>query len=384
MRALSCLVGCGARRYRPDFVRTICQRCGAWEIARLLPGSFSLVDARDVARAQISAAERGQRGERYLAAGRHMTMQELVPLLGRSRASRRPQTTCLSCFCISAAAQEVYAKISGKPILLSLATVRLMRKEAGRSHFIHTKSEQKLQLKFRPIEQTLPIRSLGIAAMAGYPVRRPGNAVDLSIARFLGSRRTAKRKDYDGQIDLESLDAAWSRPSCCGCAARIRCTGHPLSEGRGQHGRVLQERTGGVSGGIARMHPSFKFNICWWLEDAGIEPSTFDDVVGTLPQHAGPLEPTRQATFSKAAQMHLEQARAAEERGDNASASAAYKKAAFYLRMNRLQADPRGRPAGDRTSLRGPGKTAPANNIQVWRKGIRRLLPCTAEARRQQ
>lgn len=97
-------------------------------------------------------------------------------------------------------------------------------------------------------------------------------------------------------------------------------------------------------GGIARMHPSFKFNICWWLEDAGIEPSTFDDVVGTLPQHAGPLEPTWQATFSKAAQMHLEQARAAEERGDNASASAAYKKAAFYLRMNRL---PKQIPAAD-------------------------------------
>ncbi|KDP86606.1 hypothetical protein CF70_006590 [Cupriavidus sp. SK-3] len=97
-------------------------------------------------------------------------------------------------------------------------------------------------------------------------------------------------------------------------------------------------------GGIARMHPSFKFNICWWLEDAGIEPSTFDDVVGTLPEHVGPLEPTWQATFSKAAQMHLEQAHVAEERGDNASASAAYKKAAFYLRMNRL---PKQIPAAD-------------------------------------
>ena len=34
-------------------------------------------------------------------------------------------------------------------------------------------------------------------------------------------------------------------------------------------------------GGIARMHPSFKFNICWWLEDAGIEASTFDEIVAT-------------------------------------------------------------------------------------------------------
>ena len=49
----------------------------------LVPGSFSVVDARDVALAQIAAAERGRRGERYLAAGRHMEMGELIPLLGQ-------------------------------------------------------------------------------------------------------------------------------------------------------------------------------------------------------------------------------------------------------------------------------------------------------------
>ena len=122
----------------------------------LLPGSFSVVDARDVARAQISAAERGQRGERYLAAGRHMTMQELVPLVGKIAGIKTPTSNLpFPLLYFLAAAQELYAKISGKPILLSLATVRLMRKEAGRSHFIHTKSEQKLHLKFRPVEQTV-------------------------------------------------------------------------------------------------------------------------------------------------------------------------------------------------------------------------------------
>jgi len=122
----------------------------------LLPGSFSVVDARDVARAQISAAEQGQRGERYLAAGRHMTMQELVPLVGKIAGIKTPtRHLSFALLYLLAAVQELYARISGKPILLSLATVRLMRKEAGRSHFNHTKSEQKLQLKFRPIEQTV-------------------------------------------------------------------------------------------------------------------------------------------------------------------------------------------------------------------------------------
>ncbi|WP_238707864.1 alpha/beta hydrolase family protein [Comamonas testosteroni] len=96
--------------------------------------------------------------------------------------------------------------------------------------------------------------------------------------------------------------------------------------------------------GIARMHPSFKFNICWWLEDAGIEVSTFDNIVGRLPENAGPSQAAWQATFSKPAQVHLARAHAAEERGESESASAEYKKAAFYLRMNRL---PKQLPAAD-------------------------------------
>ncbi|MDR6426364.1 dienelactone hydrolase [Variovorax paradoxus] len=88
--------------------------------------------------------------------------------------------------------------------------------------------------------------------------------------------------------------------------------------------------------GIARMHPSFKFNICWWLEDAGIEASTFDDIAAALPEHAGPSQAIWQATFNQPAQLHLERARASEARGNNAAASVEYKKAAFYLRMNRL------------------------------------------------
>jgi len=122
----------------------------------LVPGSFSVVDARDVALAMILAAERGKRAERYLAAGRHMTMQQLVPLLGKIARVQTPKRTLpLPLLYIIAALQEVYARLSGKPVLLSLATVRLMVKEANRSHFNHAKSERELGLTFRPVEQTI-------------------------------------------------------------------------------------------------------------------------------------------------------------------------------------------------------------------------------------
>ncbi|MFD0320274.1 SDR family oxidoreductase [Lysobacter gummosus] len=122
----------------------------------LVPGSFSVVDARDVAQAHIAAAMHGRHAERYLAAGRHMTMRELVPVLGRIADVKTPTRDLpLPLLYALAAVQEIYARISGRPILFSLATVRLMVKEAGRSHFDHAKSERELALKFRPLEQTV-------------------------------------------------------------------------------------------------------------------------------------------------------------------------------------------------------------------------------------
>ena len=122
----------------------------------LVPGSFSVVDARDVALAQIAAAQRGRRGERYLAAGRHMTMRELIPLIGRVAGVPTPARALpLPLLYALAGVQEIYARLSGKPVLLSLATVRLMVSEADRTRFSHAKSERELGLGFRPVEETV-------------------------------------------------------------------------------------------------------------------------------------------------------------------------------------------------------------------------------------
>ena len=122
----------------------------------LIPGSFSVVDARDVAVAQIAAADHGRRGERYLAAGRHMTMGELVPVLGRIAGVKTPvRQVPLPLLYTLAAVQELYARMTRKPILLSMATLRLLVREAGRTHFNHSKSEQELGVRFRTLERTI-------------------------------------------------------------------------------------------------------------------------------------------------------------------------------------------------------------------------------------
>lgn len=121
----------------------------------LVPGSFSVVDARDVALAHIAAAERGRSGERYLAAGRHMVMKEVIPLLGKVGGFKVPTRQLpLPLLCTLATVQEIYARLTGKPVLLGLAMVRLMVREADRTRFNPAKSERELGLRFRPVEQT--------------------------------------------------------------------------------------------------------------------------------------------------------------------------------------------------------------------------------------
>jgi len=120
------------------------------------PATFSVVDARDVAEAMWLAAIHGRRGERYIAAGRHMKMGELFQELERLsgvRAQRWVVPTQLL-YAIGAA-NEVWARVSERPALISLATVRLMARERDRTRFDHRKSEQALGTRFRPVEETL-------------------------------------------------------------------------------------------------------------------------------------------------------------------------------------------------------------------------------------
>jgi nucleoside-diphosphate-sugar epimerase len=120
------------------------------------PGSVSLVDARDVAQAMIQAWHRGRRGERYLAAGRHITMTDLLPLMGDALGVKVPHRRLpMALLYAIAGISEIRARITGQPVLLSWAVARAMASENERSHFSAAKSEAELGLRFRPIEDTL-------------------------------------------------------------------------------------------------------------------------------------------------------------------------------------------------------------------------------------
>jgi dihydroflavonol-4-reductase len=121
------------------------------------PATFSLVDARDVAEAMWLAALHGRRGERYLAAGRHTPMAELFKMLERVTGVPAPRATVpMAALYALGAAHELWARLTGKPALISVAMVRLMAKERDRSHFDHTKSQRELGLlRFRAADETV-------------------------------------------------------------------------------------------------------------------------------------------------------------------------------------------------------------------------------------
>lgn len=126
---------------------------------RRLPGVVdsisSMVDARDVAAVMLAAAHQGRRGERYLAAGRALPMVDLMRTMETLSGVPAPKRALPTWMVFMVAyMQEAYARLSGKPVLLSLAMARTITSDYGR-RFSAAKIRQEFGLGFRPLEETL-------------------------------------------------------------------------------------------------------------------------------------------------------------------------------------------------------------------------------------
>ena len=125
------------------------------KIPGVVDAAFSVVDARDVAKVALAASKTGERGERYLAAGHPVSMDSLLQAMESVSgvpAPRRklPRTMLYAIACL----QEVYARLTGRPVLLSLATVNNMANDHGRK-FSADKIRRRFGLGFRSMEETL-------------------------------------------------------------------------------------------------------------------------------------------------------------------------------------------------------------------------------------
>jgi dihydroflavonol-4-reductase len=85
-----------------------------------------------------------------------MSMRDLVRKIEQISGIAAPRWNVpLPLLYAMAAANEVWAGITKRPALISLAAVRLMGQERDRTRFNQEKSERELGIQFRPVEQTL-------------------------------------------------------------------------------------------------------------------------------------------------------------------------------------------------------------------------------------
>jgi dihydroflavonol-4-reductase len=126
------------------------------KIPGILPGAFSIVDARDVAEAMFRVALKGRRGERYLAAGRPISSAEYMACLAQVSGVKAPSRKIprFALYAV-AAVSECWARLTRRPVPLSLAAMRLLDRRIDQLQFDHSKSKRELGLEFRPVEETL-------------------------------------------------------------------------------------------------------------------------------------------------------------------------------------------------------------------------------------
>jgi nucleoside-diphosphate-sugar epimerase len=129
-------------------------------VERKLPGvvdaNFSYVDARDVAFACAEAAERGRRGERYVVAGSRVHLREVYRVLEDVTGVMAPRREIpLALLAVVSTMHELWARLTGRPVLLGRATYRVLRDDGPYSSFDSSKAMRELDVRFRPLEDTL-------------------------------------------------------------------------------------------------------------------------------------------------------------------------------------------------------------------------------------
>jgi nucleoside-diphosphate-sugar epimerase len=146
-------------------------------VAGRLPGvvdaHLSYVDARDVAHACVEAVLRAPRGARYVVAGRRLHLGESYRVLERVTGVAAPKRRLpFALLAVVAAANEAWARMSGRPVLIGLATYRNLREQGPHNSYDSGPAERDLGVRFRPLDETLADSARWLAAQGMMPPLR--------------------------------------------------------------------------------------------------------------------------------------------------------------------------------------------------------------------
>ncbi len=119
----------------------------------IVDGGIGAVDARDVVQAMINAVEKGKSGERYIVGGKYFSLEDVVKTLEKitmipAPGRRIPYAVTM----IYAYFSEIYGKLTGRQILVSLNAIRNLHEKF---QWNSDKAIRELGVDFRPLEETL-------------------------------------------------------------------------------------------------------------------------------------------------------------------------------------------------------------------------------------
>lgn len=143
----------GPYDYRPSHMGSVFLALQRRRLPALLAGGFDWVDVRDVAAALSVAAERGERGSRYVVAGHRHSVRELAELAATITGVPAPRTTVpmWSARMWSPLATRL-ARLTRHPLLHTADTLHALRVDPVVST---QKAAQELDHRPRPIEDTI-------------------------------------------------------------------------------------------------------------------------------------------------------------------------------------------------------------------------------------
>jgi dihydroflavonol-4-reductase len=123
------------------------------KLPAVVDGGACIVDARDVARATLTAMDRGHSGERYIIGGRYFELADVFATLERVTGVQAPKRRIpYPAALVLGVAFETWARLSGNTSLITVEAVKTMH---ARKAVASDKATTELAATFRPFDETV-------------------------------------------------------------------------------------------------------------------------------------------------------------------------------------------------------------------------------------
>jgi dihydroflavonol-4-reductase len=144
----------GPHDYKPSFLGQALIKMYANSIPMLVPGGYDWVDIRDVVACAITAAEKGRKGERYLASGHYLSLKDLSQMISNVTGRKTPSFTGPTILAkIGLPFITIYSKLKNEAPIYTSNSLEILKK--SNRCISHAKATRELNYQPRPMEETL-------------------------------------------------------------------------------------------------------------------------------------------------------------------------------------------------------------------------------------